>query len=72
MKLYSHIVSERGKMISKGGNSKLDITITTDRKEVGRLMVTYDEYELTRIIYYPIGGKGGRTILYDEKSEIVK
>ena len=73
MKLYAKTTSERASK-GQGGNKKLEINLTIDdklRKEIGNLIMTYDNIEGYSVYYYPINSNcveqklnSGRVLLY--------
>ena len=72
MKLYATTTSERGKPTGKGGNKRIEILLTIDpieRKEIGRVVMSYEAGAGYTVFYYPITattGKGGRILLHEE------
>ena len=73
MKLYA--TTQRGfSGVSKGvgGNEFLTTTYKMGNKEVGRVMLRYEEHSGYTLYYYPITattGKGGRILLHEEKGK---
>lgn len=82
MKLYTTITSEKGKPATKGGNSQIVINLTIDpvkRKEIGNLVLRYDEISGYSVNYFPINANCqsqkincGKVLLFEEKSEQLK
>lgn len=76
MKLYATTISERASK-GQGGNKKVIINLKIDpkkRKEIGNLVMTYDDIDGYQVIYYPINENckeqkvnSGKVELYKEK-----
>ena len=76
MKLYAKTTSERASK-GQGGNNEIVINLTIDpilRKEIGNVVMKYDDLEGYTVYYYPINTNctdqklnSGRVLLYQEQ-----